>query len=195
MTHGDDSFLCLSWPRNRSGFTLTQDARKAVCVQRKHPQLSGQALTYKCCKGFTLIELLVVVLIIGILAAVALPQYQKAVNKTRLMENVNLVTEAQKGMDLFLLSHSMVEFDTGTADCLTDFDVELSGMLTALQDKGQADIWTCSCNSSECAIQLLGILPMPDLILTRDEQGSWKKECSGEDYMCAFLEPYGWEAH
>ena len=68
--------------------------------------------------GFTLIELLVVVLIIGILAAVALPQYQKAVEKARMTEAIMAVESIAKANEIYKMANGSYTRD------INDLDIE-----------------------------------------------------------------------
>lgn len=69
-----------------------------------------------CNKGFTLIEMLVVVLIIGILAAIALPQYRKSVAKAELAQIIPIVKGLKQAEDRYYLINDQYTTDLGALD-------------------------------------------------------------------------------
>ena len=71
-------------------------------------------------KGFTLIEVLVVVLIIGILAGIALPQYRKAVRKARVSEARIILRAIGDATDRYFLQHNDIVVD------IEDLDIDIS---------------------------------------------------------------------
>lgn len=67
-------------------------------------------------KGFTLIELLVVVLIIGILSAVALPQYTKAVEKSRATEAQTMLANVLTAEQIYKMAQGKYSTDLTVLD-------------------------------------------------------------------------------
>ena len=89
--------------------------------------------------GFTLIELLVVVLIIGILAAIALPQYEVAVRKARLAKYMSLVASMKEAQEIYFLANGQYSDDLS----MLDLSFPISDDCTHKRTSGSYDAYYC----------------------------------------------------
>jgi len=87
--------------------------------------------------GFTLIELLVVVLIIGILASTALPQYQKAVEKSRATQALSLLKSVGANVELYYQTQGTCP--TKLSDLEVSFPQGWTGHTRAFQSNAVVD--------------------------------------------------------
>ncbi len=84
-------------------------------------------------KGFTLIELLVVVLIIGILSAIALPKYQRAVWKARAIGMLPIVRSLHEAQNRYFMAngHYAIRF--------SDLDMSFDSLPIKLETWDEGD--------------------------------------------------------
>ena len=69
--------------------------------------------------GFTLIEVMLVVAIIGILVAVAVPQYQDYIARSRIVEGMNLSSSAKLAVTEVFATRGTVAMDEATSGSFT----------------------------------------------------------------------------
>ena len=134
-------------------------------------------------QGFTLIELLVVVLIIGILASVALPQYQKAVRKARLSEVATTFNSISKGIDMYILENgypsSEISFSGDNPTASLDIEIPCTPKKNLVLCSNKVGDWKYSCTSVACLIEV-GTAKWLDYITLKlvrySSENQWKLE-------------------
>ncbi len=154
-------------------------------------------------QGFTLIEMLVVVLIIGILAAIALPQYQRAVEKARAMKCVTGLEHIAKAYELWYL---YTGGNGSVRDFVADSDIDFRGFASfSFQDDNR----TAFDNDSDCSFELTldpfqaDLMAWPpgtySLEIVYDGRGKrTDKKCFTSNrekgrFICEGLRKLGWE--
>lgn len=154
---------------------------------------------FKNSKGFTLLEMLVVVLIIGILAAIALPQYKKAVWKSEISEVLIDMQAIEGAMNRYILARG---YPTTYVPLRNILDIDLSGgewiyentyQMKKMQLDGFCQINTCYFSSSDKDDFTSSALIETYMIGEKTFKFCSPYNTDKGRFICEYLKSFGWE--
>ncbi len=126
--------------------------------------------------GFTLIELLIVVLIIGILSAVALPQYQKAVSRTRVMSLLPLIRAINDSQQRYFMANGLY------AERFDELDIQMpaGGTVGATENVLRYSNYRCFLHYDEEGLSSHSVYCMP----AKSNEPSIEKYYTRDNFIC-----------
>ncbi len=118
--------------------------------------------------AFTLIELLVVVLIIGVLAAVALPQYNKAIARAQFTQTLQMIGTYMKALDMYMLEYGLPNqndrmYFTGTSGLnnaeMLNINLAFDTCDTVSSCTSKFADWSIFCDKDMCEMNVHNLKP------------------------------------
>ncbi|GEM73911.1 pilin [Vibrio sagamiensis] len=135
-------------------------------------------------QGFTLIELMIVVAVIGVLAAIAIPQYQKYVAKAEVAAALSSMAGVKVNVEAYTIEYGIFPATSQSSALGVPSSIPQGSMAFSQGISSAGDIIFTFSSSNVSAL-----LSNKTFALKRDSDGGWRCTASGATAVESTLRP------